>query len=585
MLQKLISGGKRSAEKEKMKQLKYHLYNLGFETKALEDFENFYQTTESISLKREIAWEIALWHMDRNTAEGAKKALPYIKRAVRGETNPDKLRKLAIITAECCDLLHAQNTGKNVIDQALRMKEHPDLYLAKVNHETNIGDKLSLMNKVMDLYDLERITFLDQEEPTYDDLWMESTLLTQRLGPKVSVIIPAYNAGEGLRTAIESILLQTWGNLEVLVVDDHSTDNTVEVVKDFMEKDSRVKLLQTPQNSGPYVARNIALREATGDFVTINDSDDWSHAQKIEIQVNHLIKNPRVIANTSEHARLTEDLTFYRRGTPGKYIFPNMSSIMFRREPVLQKIGYWDSVRFAADGEFKRRIIQVFGKRKYVDLKTGPLSLPRQTTASLTGSSAFGYNGHFKGVRKHYVGMLENYHANNNFLYYPMNQYKRPFPVPEPMWPNKEEKVDGKRPFNVIIVADFRYDYIAIPIANELQQLKKKFNRIGLVQMYNYDLSKKDQLQPSILEQLDEEHVQFIVYGEKIDTNYLVIYQSDILSPKQKFIPAIHSTQTFVKAESQGDTAESVEEYFDVNHIIYMNRPIAEMIEMVDEGE
>lgn len=60
-----------------------------------------------------------------------------------------------------------------------------------------------------------------------------------------------------------SILLQTWGNLEVLVVDDHSTDNTVEVVKDFMEKDSRVKLLQTPQNSGPYVARNIALREAT----------------------------------------------------------------------------------------------------------------------------------------------------------------------------------------------------------------------------------------------------------------------------------------------------------------------------------
>lgn len=83
-----------------------------------------------------------------------------------------------------------------------------------------------------------------------------------------------------------------------------------------------------------------------------------------------------------------------------------------------------------------------------------------------------------------------------------MNQYKRPFPVPEPMWPNKEEKVDGKRPFNVIIVADFRYDYIAIPIANELQQLKKKFNRIGLVQMYNYDLSKKDQLQPSILDNL-----------------------------------------------------------------------------------
>ena len=585
MLQKLISGGKRSAEKDKLKQLKFHLYNLGFETRALEDLENFYQTTENPTLKREIAWEIALWHMNQNTKEGARKALPYIKRAVRGETNRDKLRKLAIITAECCDILHLHETGKKLINRALRMDEHPDLYLAKVNHETNIVDKLQWINKVMDTYNLQPVTFLDQGSPTYDDLWMESTLQEQKLGPKVSVIVPAYNAGEGLRTAIESILLQTWGNLEVLVVDDHSTDNTAEIVKEFMDKDSRVKLLQTPQNSGPYVARNVALREATGEFVTINDSDDWSHAQKIEIQVSHLIKNPRVIANTSEHARLTEDLKFYRRGTPGKYIFPNMSSIMFRREPVVRKIGYWDSVRFAADGEFKRRIIRVFGKRKYVDLKTGPLSLPRQTTASLTGSSAFGYNGHFKGVRKHYVSMLENYHDKNDFLYYPMDQVKRPFPVPEPMWPNREEKIDGKREFDLVIVADFRYDYIAIPIANELHRLKKKYNQIGLVQMYNYDLTQKDKMQPSILEQLDEKQVQFIVYGEKVETEYLVIYQSDILSPKQSFIPTIESTHTFVKTEDQGETAESVEDYFDVNHIIYLNRPISEMVETVDEGE
>src|SRR5699024_3143580 len=109
------------------------------------------------------------------------------------------------------------------------------------------------------------------------------------------------------------------------------------------------------------------------EFVTVNDADDWSHVEKLEIQVKYLINHPSIIANTSEHARLTEgDLKLYRRGTPGRYIFPNMSSFMFRRQEVLDELGYWDSVRFAADGEFKRRLIRVFGTQAIVDVKTGP---------------------------------------------------------------------------------------------------------------------------------------------------------------------------------------------------------------------
>src|SRR5699024_12155822 len=80
-----------------------------------------------------------------------------------------------------------------------------------------------------------------------------------------------------------------------------------------------------------------------------------------------------------------------------------MSSLMFRREEVLEEIGYWDNVRFAADGEYKRRMTLAFGKDAVIDLETGPLSLPRQTETSLTGSSAFGYNGYFTGARREYV--------------------------------------------------------------------------------------------------------------------------------------------------------------------------------------
>src|SRR5690625_183034 len=104
-----------------------------------------------------------------------------------------------------------------------------------------------------------------------------------------------------------------------------------------------------------------------------------------------------------------------------------MSSPMFRRKPVMDKLGYWDSVRFAADGEFKRRLLKEFGKDSFVDLTSGPLSLPRQAVSSLTSSSAFGYNGFFMGVRKEYVESLEHYHHEADSLYYEYPLKERPF--------------------------------------------------------------------------------------------------------------------------------------------------------------
>src|SRR5699024_3345674 len=145
----------------------------------------------------------------------------------------------------------------------------------------------------------------------------------------------------------------------------------------------------------PYIARNIALEKATGEFVTVNDADDWSHPYKICHQVTHLIEHADVIANTTEQVRMTEDLTFYRRGLAGMYIFSNMSSLMFRRVKVMKALCYLDADRFGSDGEFKRRLIRFFGKDAVVDLQTGPYSFTRQSSDSLTGKKAFGYYGFF----------------------------------------------------------------------------------------------------------------------------------------------------------------------------------------------
>src|SRR5699024_8712805 len=183
-----------------------------------------------------------------------------------------------------------------------------------------------------------------------------------------------------------------------------------------------------------------------------------------------------------------------------------MSSIMFRRDQVMEKLGYWDSVRFAADGEFKRRLLRTFGKEAYVDLQSGPLSLPRQSVTSLTGSSAFGYNGFFMGVRKEYVESLENFHQSHENLYFSYPMEERPFPVPEPMWPKREEKTDSQRHFDYVIAADFRDPFIKEQgNYNRFTRLIEsvKDAKIGLVQMYHYDIEAPLEISEDVREFID----------------------------------------------------------------------------------
>lgn len=540
-----VVGGKKQAERQKLKQIKYHLYNLGFTERAERDLESYFHQAEDPSLIRLAAWELVLWHANQNTKQGATNALTYIEAARNGVTDEEQLRRIAILEAECLGKIDEDEKAQAIIDNELTVHPHPDLYLARVNVTESVEERTSLINQVMKIYNLAPVRFKETHQaPIYDDL--ETEAINRKVdGPKVTIILPAFKAEVGIRVAIESILKQTWQNIELLAVDDCSPDQTREVIREYVAKDPRVKLLQTPENSGPYVARNIALQEATGEFITINDADDWSHAEKIERQVTHLINNPTVIANTSEHARLTEELTFYRRGTPGKYIFPNMSSIMFRREPVMEKVGYWDSVRFAADGEFKRRLLQVFGKNSYVDLNSGPLSLPRQSVTSLTASSAFGYNGFFMGVRREYVESFSFHHETAETLRYPYPVETRPYHVPEPMWPKREEKVNGKRLFDLILATDFRN----LSEANEafiLREIESSTGRIGLLQIQEYGVHREKTIPAHFRELLDGDRLQVVVYGEKIQAERTIVLHPAVLSDYQSYLATVETKELSV---------------------------------------
>lgn len=99
----------------------------------------------------------------------------------------------------------------------------------------------------------------------------------------VSVIIPSYNREKTIERAVMSVLNQTYKDLELIVVDDCSKDNTVEVLKSI--KDDRFKIIELEKNSGACVARNVGVENAQGDYIAFQDSDDEWLLDKLEKQM------------------------------------------------------------------------------------------------------------------------------------------------------------------------------------------------------------------------------------------------------------------------------------------------------------
>lgn len=116
--------------------------------------------------------------------------------------------------------------------------------------------------------------------------------------PLVSVLIPVYNAGEYLRSSVQSILSQTYSNLEILIIDDGSTDDCMGSIANL--KDLRMRVI-SQENCGKAVALNRALKELSGEFYAIHDADDISYPHRIERQVDCMLQNPEVAAVFTGH--------------------------------------------------------------------------------------------------------------------------------------------------------------------------------------------------------------------------------------------------------------------------------------------
>lgn len=106
---------------------------------------------------------------------------------------------------------------------------------------------------------------------------------------KISIIVPVYNSEKYLPSCLDSLITQTYKNIEIIVVDDGSTDSSANIINDFALKDSRIKKI-SQKNEGAFIARNKGIALSTGDYVMFVDSDDWIDINTIDILVNYIKK-------------------------------------------------------------------------------------------------------------------------------------------------------------------------------------------------------------------------------------------------------------------------------------------------------
>ena len=232
----------------------------------------------------------------------------------------------------------------------------------------------------------------------------------QRIGhpSRITTVVTTWRPDAALLTAVRSLVAQTWTNHEILIVDDGSPGEFDAVLRAATALDPRIRLIRMVANAGTYVARNAGLDAATGEFVTFQDSDDWSHPLRLERQVAPLLADEAVFSTTSTGMRVTPDLLVTRPGVPATRSY-NLSSLMLRRVPALARVGYLDAVRKGADAEYVERARAVFGRAATRHLGGPPLALIRLSTGSL--SSADYRTGWMHPARRSYLSAFQAWHT------------------------------------------------------------------------------------------------------------------------------------------------------------------------------
>lgn len=355
---------------------------------------------------------------------------------------------------------------------------------------------------------------------------------------RVTVLMSAYRPGPELRTAVDSVLAQTWTNLELVVVDDASGPAYGPVLEEVAALDPRVRVIRKAVNGGTYRARNTGLRLATGDFFTVVDSDDWVHPQFVELEVRALLADPSLVGVRSQGVRLTEELRLTRPGY--QHRISTATSLMARVHPVLARVGFFDPTRKGADTEYARRIEAAFGTR-VLDLPD-VLTYARAAEGSL--SAAEFSRGWRHGARHAYKCAYGPWHARiaegeeDPFL-----DPTAPRRFPHPARWAKADRLQGAPPhrLDVVLGGDWRrYGGPQRSMMEEIRACREAGLTVGIMHLeaMRFMTTKDLPLCRPVQELIAAGEVEWVHPDDDLDIDVLMIRYPPIL----QYPPAVSGT-------------------------------------------
>lgn len=342
-------------------------------------------------------------------------------------------------------------------------------------------------------------------------------------GPLISVIIPTFGGGQRINTAVNSLLCQTWQNIEILIVDDGSGDQEVALLRETISKHGeKVKLIELPENRGAYPARNAALEVAKGDFITVHDDDDWSHAQKLETQVRYLLENPTVAACYTCHVRADEQLRFLRINRSPQFVQKNLSSLMFRRW-VFDQFGYWQDVNRGGDAEFYDRLRKV-GKLEIKQASSAPLSFTRTHPSSLTSGEVS--RGFMDPARRFYHSAY--LHRHEEWIKQKATNFEiSPNEIPTNLQPGKRGKHLGS--FQTVVLGDFGEVNRAAAIGCGILTSAPCEDRVGLIHFYSPAGGGNVRVNARFHQLFDRPEIEILSPSDAAEIEELVIVDPDVI--------------------------------------------------------
>lgn len=248
---------------------------------------------------------------------------------------------------------------------------------------------------------------------------------TNTVNSLVSVIITCFNSSKYIYSSVSSIINQTYSNIEIIIVDDNSSDDTLSIINNMKLLDNRIKILKNDINYGTYISKNIGILHSIGDYICFHDSDDFSISNRIQKQVDFMSKN-------NNYAGC--NCCFFSRSKNKKNELSPAEITLFIKKTVYHKIGFFDSVRVGADTEFRRRL-QLAGLKIYTINEYLYSCLDRFMECnntgkytSLTTSKTLGVNSN---IRTAYRNSFQEYHQtiNKNTIYMPFPLIRRLFHI------------------------------------------------------------------------------------------------------------------------------------------------------------